>query len=802
MASKLTQKATAESEREPYVGRHVRRIDSKNKVDGSIKYGDDIPFEGYHATLVRSNIVHGTITNIETEAAENRPGVLAVVTGEDLVEADWIDPFVGPAFRDMPVLAVDKVRFLGEPVVAVIAENADIGEAAAGDIFVDYDRLPNVENVFDAREDDAPLLHGASNAATVFDDLEGIDDTDEPNVAYTYTVNEGDLDAGFEEADVVLDGEYSTPMIQHTHLEPFVATAEYDNGANSFRITTGNQTPHFVEREVARIFDLPTSKVTVEVPQMGGSYGAKTYARIEPLVAALSRFVKAPVKLRQSSSENFDTAVRDGTETRVKTGATKDGEIVAQEVEVIWDTGAYADIGPRKAKKAGYTAPGAYDIPNVEVISKSTYTNKPPGVAYRGFGVAQTAWAVESHLDDVAREIGVDPYEIRAKNAVRDDGTYNGSPIAVNGVQSCLDAVAEEADWDSTDLEQPEEDYLARGRGIAVTLKATITPSTAEAIVLLDSDGSVNVVTGGTKVGQGVATTMAQLTADAFEIDLERVSVNPVNTDIAPFNTSTTSSRTTFHVGNAILKAVDEILEQVCDFAAGEWDVDPDSIELEDGAVVGPDDASMTLAEVVQDRFVGGGGTLIGKGYYSTEKSDDSETTQPGNEDMWQAAEAEGDTSKYQSAFWMSGASVVDVIVDEKTGRWHVDRWFNATDAGKAIDPDRVEGQILGAATQGLGHVQCEEMIFEGGQQINKSLLDYKVPYIEDMPEESVEIIVENGTPDGPHGAKGVGEANTVTVPPAIGNAIFDAVGVRITSLPATPEKVLRGIANEEEEDQ
>lgn len=780
MASKVTQQAPEASERESYVGRHIRRLDSRKKVDGSIDYGDDIPFEGYHATVVRSNVVHGEITGIDTESAEERPGVVAVVTGADLVEADWIDPFFGPAFRDMPILAVDKVRYLGEPVVAVVAETVEISQAAAGDISVDYDRLPQVNDVFEAREEDAPRLHGSSNASAVFDDLEGIGATGEPNVAYTYTVDEGDVEAGFEEADVVLESHYSTPMIQHTHLEPFVTTASYDSGTNSFRITSGNQTPHFVKREIARIFDLPTAKVSVEVPQMGGSYGAKTYARTEPLVAALSRAAEAPVKLRQSSSENFDTAVRDGTETRVKTGVTADGTIVAQEVEVVWDTGAYADIGPRKAKKAGYTAPGAYDIPNVSVVSKCTYTNKPPGVAYRGFGVAQTAWAVESHLDDIAAELDIDPYELRTRNVVQDDGTYNGSPIAVNGVSACLEAVADASEWSTTELDQPDADHLVRGRGMAVTLKATITPSTAEAIVLLDSDGSVNVVTAATKVGQGVSTTMAQLAADAFEMDIDRIAVNPVNTDVAPFNTSTTSSRTTFHVGNAILSAVDEILDQARDFAAGEWDVEPDAIEFRDGTLVSPAGESMTLAEVVQDRFVGGGGTLIGKGYYSSTAAVDDDS--------------------YPSAFWMSGATVVDVTVDTKTGRWHIDRWYNSTDAGKAIDPVRVEGQILGAATQGLGHVQCEEMIFESGQQINKSLLDYKVPCVDDVPDESYELIVENGTPDGPHGAKGVGEANTVTVPPAVGNAIFDAVGVRVTSLPITPEKVLRGIFDAEDD--
>ena len=756
------------------IGKHILRLDGESKVTGSVAYTDDLPFEGYYAEVIRSNIAHGEIISISTEAAEAIPGVVAVVTGDDLENADWISPYVGPAFRDQPVLAIGKVRYVGEPVAAVIAERPDIASLAATEVVVECDKLRSVTDVNKARKKTAPLLHESGESAAVFEDLSTVHRSEEPNVAYTYELDVGDVEKGFEEADIVLEGKYATPMVQHTHLEPFVTIASYNASDNSFKIITGNQTPHFVRREVARIFDIPSSKVEVEVPQMGGAFGSRTYVRIEPLAAALSRSVEAPVKLRQTSSESFDTSVRDGTQTRVKTGVTIDGNIVAQEVEVIWDSGAYADISPRKVKKAGYTAPGAYDIPNVKVISKSTYTNKPPGVAYRGFGVAQTAWAVESHFDDVAKEMGMDPVELRIKNITQDGGTYNGVPIEPHGAPQCLQAVIDEVDWFGKDLEQEESrgNHIKKGRGVAVTLKATITPSTSEAILLLDCDGSVNVITGGTEVGQGIITTLAQITADGLGIGVEYVNVNTPNTNSAPFNTSTTSSRSTFHLGNAILRAVDELKDQLIDIVVQKQGVERKEVIVEGGLVKSPS-GEESIGAVVSSYFVGGGGTLIGKGYFSTEASS-------------------GD--RYASAFWMTGATYAEVSVDTRTGKYTIDKWVNSADCGKAIDPIRCEGQILGAAVQALGHTMSEEMVFESGQQVNKSLLDYKVPAIGDVPKESKIIVVESGDPNGPHGAKGVGESNTVTVPPAIGNAIKDACGARVTELPITPGKVLKAI--------
>lgn len=772
MTTEITQLERTDGETTTTVGKHVTRIDAENKVTGAIPYTDDIEFEGYHATLVRSNVPHGTITTIETDAAKEHPGVRAVVTGADLEAADWVTPEIGPAFRDQPLLAIDRTRYLGEPVAAVVAESPHVASAAADKVSFRAERLDVVETVEQARSEDTTPIHEHEDVSAVFEDLKSVKQSAEPNVAYSYTFEDGDVDNAFEEADVVMEASYSTPMIQHTHLEPFVTIADYDAGTDSFDIVTGNQTPHFVRQEVARIFDLPTSNVSVQVPQMGGSYGAKTYARIEPLTAALSRAVEAPVKLKLSASESFDTAVRDGTEVTVKTGVTADADIVAQQVDITWDTGAYADIGPRKAKKAGYTAVGAYDIDNISITSDCTYTNKPPGVAYRGFGVAQTAWAVESHLDDVARELDVDPLELRLQNRVQDDGVYNGSPIGTHGVPACMDAVTNAVDWRGTTPDQPDAENLVRGRGMAIALKATITPSTSEAIVLLDSDGSLNLVTGSTKVGQGVETTLCQIAAEELGLALDRVAVTPVDTDVAPFNTSTTSSRTTFHMGNAVIRAIHDVKDQLVEFAAKQLDADPVDVEVGDGVVRVDKDIELTFAEVVKRRFAGGGGTVIGTGYYSTKSAEADDT--------------------YESAFWMSGATVAEVTVDVDTGKYRVDKWANSTDAGKAIDPDRVRDQIRGAAVQGLGHVRSEEMLFEGGQQVNKSLLDYKVPSIEDVPDDSTEIIVESADPDGPYGAKGVGEANTVTVPPAIGNAIADAVGARVRSLPVTPEKVLK----------
>lgn len=770
----------AESERSDehrYVGKHRRRIDSERKVDGSVEYTGDVHFEGLHARLVRSNVAHGVIGDIETDAAERKAGVRAVVTGRDLREADWITPYTGPAFRDQPLLAIGVTRYIGEPVAAVVAETPEAAEEAAELVTPRIERQPRVTTVNEARADDAPQLHEHEDVSAVFDDLKSVTAGTEPNVAYTYRADEGDVDAGFAAADVVVEGGYSTPMIQHIHLDPHVSIADFDRPTDSVTVISGTQTPHYVKQEIARLFDLPTANVTVSVPQMGGSYGSKTYARLEPLAAALSRFVGAPVRVRQTMGESFDTGVRDGTETTVKTGLTADGEIVAREIEIHWDTGAYADIGPRKVKKAGFTAIGPYAVEHARITSSCVYTNKPPGVAYRGFGVAQTAWAVESHMDDIAAELGMDPFELRRRNLVQDGSRYLGAPVGNTGVQACLEAVADATDWAGQAVVQPEAENLVRGRGLAVTFKATITPSSAEAIVLLDSDGSLTVLTGSAKVGQGVDSTLAQIAAEAFDVDIDRVAVPRPNTDVAPFNTGTNSSRTTYHVGNAVLRAVADIETQLVDFAEELWGVPRETIELADGNVASSEGPQAAISDLVGQYFAGGGGTVVGTGYYSTRSGD-------------------GDAG-YGSEFWITGASLAEVTVDTSTGRYHVDRWVNAADAGTAIEPDRVRDQIEGASVQGLGHVFSEEIVYEGGQPVNKSLLDYKVPSIEDVPDDSTVVVVESNEPGGPYGAKGVGEANTITVPPAVANAVFDATGVRVPDLPVTPEKVLAGIRGE-----
>lgn len=603
-----------EESRPGLVGRHVRRLDGRQKVDGSIEYTDDLPFEGYHAAIVRSSVPHGRITGIETEAAEERSGVRAVVTGRDLVDADWVRPYTGPKVRDQPLLAIDRVRYVGEPVAAVVAESRAIARAAAGDVAVDYDRLPVVDDIEAALDPDAPALHDKGAVELVADDMDPIYREAAPNVVFEERIEHGDVETGFDAADVVLEGTYSTAPIQHVSLESFATIADYDAATDAFRIVTGSQMPHTVRTEVARLFGLPTARVEVEAPQMGGSYGSKTYVRLEPLTAALSRAVKRPVKLRITTSEAFDTTIRDATETRVRSGVTADGRILAREVEVRWDTGAYADSGPGKAKKAAYTAPGAYEIENVSVTSTSVYTNKPSATPYRGLGVAQTTWAVESHTDELADAIGMDPYEFRLSNVVQDGGTYNGDPIGSTGVAACLRAATGEVGWLDRGVTQPEDAHLVRGRGLSIALKATKMPSTSEAVALLDTDASLTILSGSAKIGQGVQTTLAQLAADELGIDLDSVVVRRPNANEAPFNTSTTASRSTYAMGNAVLAAVDDIGSQAVESVAADWDVSPETLDVEDGAVT-DGDRRVGLGEVVANRFAGGGGTLVGTGY-------------------------------------------------------------------------------------------------------------------------------------------------------------------------------------------
>ncbi|WP_416841484.1 xanthine dehydrogenase family protein molybdopterin-binding subunit [Haloferax sp. DFSO52] len=765
------------------IGHQVGKLDSEEIVRGTIEYGDDLEFADVkHVKICRSTIPHGDIVDIDTSAADALPGVQKVVTREDvyrLQEDEGYNPMFGPAIRDQPVLALDKVHFIGDAVAAVIADEPDIAEEAIDLVDITYDEYDFAESIDDALDDDAAIVHDSFTAAETFPDLGQVQSGRDTNQAFEFNVRRGDVDSVFEEADHIFENTYRTPHVQHMPLEPFVGVARAENDG-SIHLWTPNQSPHFVRNEVANMFGLPQSKVRVEVPKVGGSYGAKLYCKTEPLLALCAYVSGHTVKLKQSIEESFVTNIRHETKVSLKTAVDDDGKLLARKCDVYYDTGAYAEIGPRITKKSGYTAAGPYELDNVHIDSHCVYTNKPPAGAFRGFGVPQLVTAYESQMDVIAHELGLDPIAIRRANGYTEGSIHaTGAPVRSVGLIECIDAVRQSMDWDA-EVEQPSDPDVVRAKGFACGYKACITPSASGAIVVMHGDGSVTVHSSSVEIGQGVDTTLAQITAEGLGIDIDSVSVAKPHTDTSPFDTITAGSRSTFHMGNALIEAVDDLKDQLTDIAADTWNTAVSDIVVEDGEIRTADGAqSMSFERAVKTLYGEAGGTLVARGHY---------VTSGGHHDP------ETGASDDPAIFWFFGASGVVVDIDTATGKLDVKELHNAADVGQAIDPKRVKAQILGGAAHALGQTLTEEMIFEFGQQVNQTLLDYKIPSIKDMPDIVENHIVEVAHEEGPFGAKGVGETGSFAVSPAIINAVANATGAHIDQIPLTPERVLAAI--------
>ena len=506
--------------------------------------------------------------------------------------------------------------------------------------------------------------------------------------------------------------------------------------------------------------------------------------KLEPLAALLARSADRPVKIRLSRKEEFLTITKHGVTAKLRTGVTNDGRILARDCQVMWDTGAYADIGPRVTHKSGYTSAGPYDIPNVRIDSYSVYTNKPPAGAFRGFGIMQVCWAYESQMDIIAQEMGWDPVEMRLKSVLREgDRQATGTIVRSLGLAESIETVADAIGMRPSPQPSPQrgEGVVRRGKGIACSMKAVITPSVSAASVLVHADGSVSVLSSAVDMGQGSDTQLSQIAAEELGVKLDQVSVVHPDTDVTPYDLITAGSRTTFHMGNAVRLAAIDAREQLWTTAAEALDAAPAEIVARDGQVWASSapDRSLTHAQLMFARFHARAGTLIGNGTFETEHGPtDMETGQ----------------SDLVTAHWMCGATAAEVEVDTETGRVRIVDLATAVDVGKAINPFACRQQIAGASIQGTGPAMFEEIIDEAGQLTNASFVDYKIPSLPDLPDRVQPLIVEVAHPDGPYGAKGIGEAGIFAIAPAIANAIANAVGARIPDLPLTPEKVLRAI--------
>ncbi|MGE4218763.1 MAG: xanthine dehydrogenase family protein molybdopterin-binding subunit [Alphaproteobacteria bacterium] len=743
------------------IGRSIPRLEARAKVGGRTEYVHTMRVPGMlHGKLLRSSVPHARIRGIDVSAAVAHPGVFLVATGEDIRRV-MPQPYYGPAFHDQPILALEKVRHVGEPVALVLADDPHVAEAAAALIAVDYEELPAVYDEIEAMTSTA-IVHDVLKPAGTFPDLKHLAGKTNTNIALDYHLRHGDVDAAMAGADRVFEHVFRTQQTMHTPLEPMAATAEATD--RHITIHSSTQSPSFVRIEIARLLGWPENRVRVKVPHLGGGFGAKVYIKTEALAVAASMLAGGrPVKIAQTMEEQFFTISKHACTFRIKSGVTGDGRVVARDCSVWWNGGAYADIGPRVTQKSGFTAAGPYDIDNVRIESFALYTNRPPAGALRGFGIPQLVWAYESHTDLIAREMGIDAVEFRRRNILR-----NGRPQAVGttvqdaGIAEVLDTLAERMHW--TAPFDRGNGTIRRGRGLAIGFKASISPTTSVAIVNVSADGSCTLYCSTVDMGQGSDTAMAQIVAEVLDIDAEDVTVVHPDTDVTPYDMSTLGSRSTYHMGLAVKAAAEDARAKLAEL----------------GRATGlPDGHNASVAELFRRKYGMQAGNAIGTGSFIPDYT-------PTDHDTGQSPNA--------TPFWMIGGCGAEVEVDTETGHVRVTRLINVADLGRAINPRIVDTQLSGAAIMQLGFTMTEEMQFESGQLANPSFADYKIPGLRDIPPTIENIVVDLEQRSGPFGAKGVGESGTFGVSPAVANAIHDAVGVRLTRLPLTPETVYRAL--------
>ena len=763
------------------IGKSVRRLDYESKVTGGARYLADMSVPGMcHGKILRSPYAHARIKRIDVSKALKVAGVMAVLTRDDILHDEGIEPYYGPVFKDQTIVAVEKVRHVGDPVAAVAALTADAAEEALGLIEVDYEELPAVLDVHESLKPGATLVHDSIKLpASGFADLAEIKPVEGTNICTHFKLNRGDIGRGFNEADQIFEDTFTLPATQHCFLETHACIASVEPGGR-ITVWATTQNPFVVRTQLANIFKVPVSKVRVIVPYIGGGYGGKVYPKVEPITVALAQKAGRPVRVVLSREEVFYTITKHAAVIRMKTGVKNDGTLVARECEIHLDTGAYAEIGPRVAKKSGYTAAGPYRIPNLKIDSYSVYTNKPPAGAFRGFGVSQSAWAVESQMDIIAAALKMDPLELRLKNGYVDgDRFVTEEKLTGVGLEQCLNEVAKSIGWNEkkfkgSNVQKFNGGNIKRGKGLACMIKATITPSISCAVVKLNEDASLSIYTGTVEMGQGSETVMAQIAGHELGIPLSQVQVLGVDTDVVPYDLTTSSSRSTFHMGKAVQLAAQHILQQLKETVAKEYGVPEDKISFADGKIRLPE-TQLDYAEVMFKRFGMQGGTLIGEGQVKTSTKDEY-------------------GEKSTSSFWFLAAGAAEVEVDIDTGKFKLIKYATAVDVGKALNPLGCRQQLAGAAITGIGQAMFEEIAYDNGQLINPNLVDYVLPSLGDMPTVIDSIAIEIPHRNGPFGAKGIGESALIPVAPAIANAIFDAVGVRIKDLPIKAEKIYLGL--------
>ncbi len=767
------------------VGTPVVREDAVDKVTGAARYTTDLLLPGMlHAAILTSPHASARIVRIDTELARAVPGVRAVLTGADL------DVRLGLYLRDKRILARDVVRYQGEAVAAVAADTLDAARTACRLLRVEYEELPAVFDPRKAVEPGALLVHPDLGS---YDHMRGVFfPKPGSNVAHHQKIRKGDAAAALAASDVRIEASFDNPPVQHVPMETHAAIAQALTGGRA-EIWTSSQSPYTVRHLLALAFGLSHAAVRVHVPYVGGGFGGKAGLGLEPLAYVLSKACGGrPVQVSMSREEEFNTIPsRQGLYSTIRLGASRDARLTALEATYTWDAGAYADYGVNVGRAAAYSGAGPYALEHCSIDSYVVYTNKVYGTAYRGFGHLEVLWGVERAIDQMARALDLDPVEFRKRNLLKEgDTTITGEAFTAGHGKpiECLEAAAKAIEWGQPSA-PPSDARKVRGKGVAMLHKAPAMPTytSCAAILKLDEDGAADVLVSGVDYGQGTYTVLRQIAAEELGIPVEKVHVTwECDTAMTPYDWQTVASRFAYMGGNAVIEAAADCLNQLRAVASQALAVPVERLVCDNETVfpVGePQRAIPYRALALGYTFANGnsiGGPVIGHGrFIATGLTNLDPETGQGR----------------PAQFWTYGAHAVEIEVDTETGEIEVLKIATALDAGKVLNPLLCRGQVIGGIVQGLGSALHEGFRFDDkGRLLNPSFVDYKIPTAKDLPREIVPILLENPQPGGPYGARGVAEHPMISVPSAIGNALYDALGIEFTSLPLSPERVLEGI--------
>jgi len=750
------------------VGAAVPRKDAQEKVTGSAVYTDDISLPGLlQGKVLRSPHAHARVVGFSTDKAEALPGVVAVVTRGDF---EGMSPFYGYLIKDQPVLAVDKVRYIGDMVAAVAAEDEATAYKALELIEVEYETLPSMPDIESALADGAPELfegdkpfgvanpYGTGASGSIYP---------QKNVCYDFNFEMGPADA-FAGCDHVYEDSFNFSRLQHMHLEPFVSVARWTH--DELEIWSATQSPFVVRKELARVFGHPENKIRINVPYIGGGYGAKNACKTEPLAAVLARKARRPVRLRFTAEECFLTNTQHASIHHLRTGVMSDGTLVARQSEIFLNSGAYADASPLVAEKAGYRINGSYRWQHIDTKCLCVLTTTAPAGAFRGFGGTQAAWASESQIDMIAHRLGIDPYDMRMKNLLNLHDPYVPKESGIDSdLREGLTLVADRLGYKTRRRQR------GRGMGLSVVVKdGGGANKPAHAFVKATTTGGVIVSSGTVEIGQGSTTALTSIAAEVMNCERDRVSLAPVDTHSSPYDQGTFASSGVAIMGKAIEIAAEKVKREVLEFAAGDLDCDPGDLELLDWTIRKGNEVH-PLPPMIMKHYGGPGFEFVGHGYYKLPEDHDAPL-------------------ETQISYWENGWGGAEVEVDEETGQVRVLQLIVSSDFGRAINEGACRGQDEGGAMMALGQTLFETMVFDGDTLLTPSPLHYRVSLARDLPERFESILQEQGHGPGPFGTKGGGESGILPVASAVANAVEDAVGVRITDLPITPEKVLAAL--------